>query len=213
MAFSSKERVVRTFFVIFYGVGVAGLLLPFTSPFFMKLIPYTLLMNFALLVYFHSGKIDIWTIAVFSIIMLTGLLVEIIGVNTGVIFGEYKYGPSLGIKIYETPVIIGLNWVLLTYLTASVLERINIPVYTKILLASLFMLVFDIVVEQVAPRLGMWTWEGNIIPLQNYVAWFVIAVVFHSFIRLFGVKTHNPLSGTLLVSQFIFFALLFFFLP
>lgn len=213
MAFSSKERVVRTFFVIFYGVGVAGLLLPFTSPFFMKLIPYTLLMNFALLVYFHSGKIDIWTIAVFSIIMLTGLLVEIIGVNTGVIFGEYKYGPSLGIKIYETPVIIGLNWVLLTYLTASVLERINIPVYTKILLASLFMLVFDIVVEQVAPRLGMWTWEGNIIPLQNYVAWFVIAVVFHSFIRLFGVKTHNPLSGTLLVSQFIFFVLLFFFLP
>lgn len=213
MAFSSKERVVRTFFVIFYGVGVAGLLLPFTSPFFMKLIPYTLLMNFALLVYFHSGKIDIWKIAVFSIIMLTGLLVEIIGVNTGVIFGEYKYGPSLGIKIYETPVIIGLNWVLLTYLTASVLERINIPVYTKILLASLFMLVFDIVVEQVAPRLGMWTWEGNIIPLQNYVAWFVIAVVFHSFIRLFGVKTHNPLSGTLLVSQFIFFVLLFFFLP
>lgn len=213
MAFSSKERVVRTFFVIFYGVGVAGLLLPFTSPFFMKLIPYTLLMNFALLVYFHSGKIDIWTIAVFSIIMLTGLLVEIIGVNTGVIFGEYKYGPSLGIKIYETPVIIGLNWVLLTYLTASVLERINIPVYTKILLASLFMLVFDIVVEQVAPRLGMWTWEANIIPLQNYVAWFVIAVVFHSFIRLFGVKTHNPLSGTLLVSQFIFFVLLFFFLP
>ena len=213
MVFSLKEREVRKFFVIFYGIGVVGLLLPLTSPFFIKLIPFTLLLNFTLLVYFHVGKIDIWTIAVFSIIMLTGLAIEIIGVNTGAIFGDYKYGPSLGIKIHETPLIIGLNWVLLTYLTASVLEGINISVYTKILLASVLMEVYDFVLEQVAPRLAMWTWEGNNVTLQNYISWFVMALIFHSIIKLFGVKTHNPLSVVVLVSQFVFFVLLFFFLP
>jgi putative membrane protein len=213
MVFSLKERGVRTFFVIFYGIGVVGLLLPLTSPFFMKLIPYTLLLNFVLLVYFHVGKIDIWTIAVFSIILLTGLAIEIIGVNTGAIFGDYKYGPSLGLKVHEAPVIIGLNWMLLIYLTASVLEGINVSVYAKILLASALMVVYDLVLEQVAPRLAMWTWEGNSVPLQNYISWFVMALIFHSIIRLFGVKTHNPLSVAVLVSQFIFFVLLFFFLP
>lgn len=213
MAFLLQEKVVKKILVLFYAVGVTGLLLPFSSPFFIKLIPFTLLMNFALLLYYHQGRIDNKTITVFFIIMLTGLLVEMVGVNTGLIFGEYQYGTSLGIKIYETPVIIGLNWVLLTYLTASVLEGINIPVYLKVLLASVFMLIYDVVLEQVAPRLAMWSWNENSVPLQNYIAWFVLAVIFHSLIKFFGVKTSNTLSGVVLLGQFIFFVLLFFFLP
>lgn len=213
MAFLLQEKVVKKILVLFYAVGVAGLLLPFSSPFFIKLIPFTLLMNFALLLYYHQGKIDYKTITVFLIILLTGLLVEMVGVNTGVIFGEYQYGTSLGIKIFETPVIIGLNWVLLTYLTTSVLEGIYIPVYLKVLLASVFMLIYDVVLEQVAPHLAMWSWNENSVPLQNYIAWFVLAVIFHSLIKVFGVKTSNPLSGVVLLGQFIFFVLLFFFLP
>jgi putative membrane protein len=36
---------------------------------------------------------------------------EVVGVKTGLIFGEYKYGSTLGIKLFEVPLIIGFNWV------------------------------------------------------------------------------------------------------
>ncbi|MBK7882949.1 MAG: carotenoid biosynthesis protein [Chitinophagaceae bacterium] len=39
-----------------------------------------------------------------------GIAVEIIGVKTGFLFGNYSYGIVLGPKIQSVPILIGINW-------------------------------------------------------------------------------------------------------
>ena len=43
-----------------------------------------------------------------------GFLVEVIGVNYGIIFGNYTYGKVLGFKVLNVPLMIGVNWFFLS---------------------------------------------------------------------------------------------------
>ena len=57
MKFSLTDyREVRKFFIIFYVVGTIGMVLPLTQALFIRLIPYSLLLNIAYLGYFHADK-------------------------------------------------------------------------------------------------------------------------------------------------------------
>jgi len=204
----NKEKLKR-FIISFYIIGVAGILLPFTSSFFVALTPLALIMSFVLLMFQHK-TFDVKTITVFSLIFIGGLAFEITGVATGDIFGNYSYGNALGPKIAGTPYLMGINWILMIYLSASVIENVKIHQILKILLSSVIMVCYDLILEQVAPGMDMWKWENNQIPFQNYVAWFSIALLFHSLVKLFKINTYNELSVTILISQFLFFTLLLF---
>jgi len=208
MKFSMTDpREVKKFFVIFYVVGALGFTIPALSPFFILMIPYALLLNFAYLVYFHPDKRDLRPAFLFFGIFLMGFALEIAGVQTGKIFGTYTYGESLGIKLLSTPLIIGLNWVFLVYTTSSLFEKVKVPDVIKIILASLSMVAYDLVLEIAAPELGMWFWEEGYAPFQNYVAWFVASLAFHSLVKILRIKTGNPLSGVILLCQFLFFVI------
>jgi putative membrane protein len=196
-------------FIVFYTVGIIGLCIPFSFPIFSKLIPFALLLSFAGVLLFHQPKPEIKTVVAFTIIFILSFLIEAIGVNYGFIFGEYRYGNSLGYKIFETPLIIGLNWLLLVYLSANITNRLKLKLTPSILIASLSMLGYDIILEQTAPTLDMWSWTGNIVPLRNYLAWFIIALIFHSTIRFFKIKTENKLALVLFACQVSLFLVLF----
>lgn len=206
-----QKKNAEDFIIKFYLIGTAGIMFPYTRHFFILLTPLTLLISFNLLILFHSSKIDVKTILVFFTITVTGYILEVAGVNTGIIFGNYSYGRTLGIKIFQTPVIIGINWIMLVYLSASVVNLLSVHTGLKILLAALLMLLYDIILEQIAPTLGMWHWEGSMIPARNYVSWFIIALIFHAFYR--GMKiNHSQIAPVLLICQLSFFlALIFFF--
>jgi len=195
------------FFVIFYLVGISGMVLPFTFPLFVKLIPLALLLSTVGFLVFHTD-FSARTWILFILIYLAGFFVEVVGVNTGKIFGNYSYGESLGITIFKTPLIIGINWLLLVYLTSSTTELLKVSSGIKILLASGIMLGYDIIIEPLAPQLDMWTWDNNQIPVRNYIAWFVLALIFTSLVKIVGVKTHNKLAPVLLVCQLLFFIIL-----
>jgi putative membrane protein len=200
---------IRRFLVWFYIIGIAGMVIPATSALFMKLTPLALLMNFGLLLTHHKTKFSVITILIFSLILLSGFFIEIIGVQTGIIFGEYVYGKGLGWKLWDTPLIIGLNWLLLVYTTATITQKIKIHNIIRIALGAGMMLVYDLIMEQVAPRMDMWSWKNGIIPIENYIAWFVIASLFHALIQFSGIKIKNKLSETVLIAQFVFFVILF----
>ncbi len=201
----------KKFIMIFYFVGICGMLIPFTSGFFRIITPFALILNFVILTAYHQNKLNFKTVFVFSLIYLFGYLVEVAGVNTSLIFGEYFYGKSLGPKVFETPLIIGLNWLFLCYVSNSMLENVKINNVFKIIFASTLMLIYDIVLEQVAPILDFWYWKNNIVPLQNYIAWFVIALIFNSLIKLLKINTSNPISKIIFISQFLFFTILYIF--
>lgn len=195
------------FFVVFYIVGIAGMLLPFSFLFFVKLIPVALLLSSIALAFFHKN-FNSKTLLVFISIYIIGFFVEVAGVNTGLIFGDYTYGESLGIKLFNTPLIIGINWLLLVYITASVLELSKLTMLLKILFGAFLMLGYDLIIEQIAPILDMWTWQNNKVPVKNYVTWFLLALVFHTAIQVFKINTKNKLAPVILVCQILFFLVL-----
>lgn len=106
-----------------------------------------------------------------------GMLSEIIGVNTGMIFGSYSYGANLGWKVMGVPWMIGVNWAVLTYCSASLSKRILSKKWMRIILATAIMLFLDLLMEVSAPVFDYWEFEGGVAPLQNYIAWFAVAIL------------------------------------
>lgn len=204
-----RVREVKIFYAIFYLVGVLGLSFHETRPLFIRLVPFALILGFAGVLLFHEAKWDWKTLTAFVLIYIAGFVIESIGVNTGLIFGEYVYGETLGYLIFETPLIIGMNWLFLVYVSSSLTGKIKPGIFISLLLPPAFMLVYDLVLEQVAPVLGMWNWKGVSVPLQNYFAWFILALLFVMVFRLFNIKTTNKIAPFIFVLQFLFFLALY----
>ena len=182
------------------------------SEFFLSTTPYVLSLTLLLLILNHDlsdKKSKIGLILIF----LFGLIVEILGVNYGLFFGEYSYGANLGPKIYEVPFVIGLNWVLLIIATGSVSDKlIKGKEIFKILFASFLMVLIDLLIEQSAPKLDYWEFIISPVPFSNYLWWFIFSLCFqYIFFKTVKTKEYN-LSSNILVIQFLFFGMLAVFL-
>lgn len=114
-----------------------------------------------------------------AIVFFTGFLAEVIGIKTGLIFGMYVYGPVLQPQLLGVPLAIGFAWVSMT-LGAGSIAYVLVDRWLKksllfyAMIVGLIMVVFDIFMEPAAVNLNYWAWTGNQIPLQNYLAWFVL---------------------------------------
>jgi putative membrane protein len=207
--FPALERKVRGFLITLYVVGIIGSALPFTRELFIILTPFILLISFITLLIFHTPGFDAKISLLFLLIFLVSFSAEVAGVSTGVIFGSYTYGKGLGIKVFETPLMIGLNWVLLVYCTYVIFEKVPVGIIGKIFGASLLMVIYDVVMEQVAPIMDMWLFDDGFAPIRNYISWFLLALLFHSVLRLAGVRITNRLAPLIFICQGVFFILLF----
>ena len=211
---ASLERNINYtawFFIIFYAVGVAGLAWSQTFNLFTRLIPLALMLSFTALMIFHKGFTS-KQLLLFTAIFLISFAIESIGVNTALIFGSYVYGDSLGIKLFNTPLIIGLNWLLLVYMTASVSEILHPSSTVKTFAGAGMMLVYDLILEQVAPVLDMWYWNGGIVPIKNYLTWLLLSLVFHAAVQKSNSVKYNRIAPCILVCQVVFFIALYFIL-
>jgi len=182
------------------------------NEFFLSTTPYVLSLTLLLLILNHDlsdKKSKIGLILIF----LFGLIVEILGVNYGLFFGEYSYGANLGPKIYEVPYVIGFNWVLLIITTGSVSDKLikGKEIY-KILFASFLMVLIDLFIEKSAPKLDFWEFVISPVPFSNYLWWFIFSLCFqYIFFKTVKTKEYN-LSSNILVIQFLFFGMLVVFL-
>ncbi|MFK8045625.1 MAG: carotenoid biosynthesis protein [Crocinitomicaceae bacterium] len=134
---------------------------------------------------------------------LIGLLTEGIGVNSGYLFGEYKYGSVLGFKIYEVPFTIGLLWAGLNVAAKNFAERITKNPWLIAIVAASIMVLLDIVMEPVAIKLEFWSWDENVIPIFNYVTWFFVSLFIQILWR--NVTTKNTVFNSVFIIQAIFF--------
>lgn len=194
--------------IVFYSIGAIGILSPNFHVFFIQLTPYALIFTFVIMMIYHSTINLKKDILIFSTIYLLGYLIEVIGVNTGYIFGEYRYGNSLGLKLFGAPLIIGLNWLFLVYVSSQLVNKYFSNKYVAILISSFLMLIYDLLLEQIAPILDYWYWKGNVVPIQNYIAWFLIAIFFNTLIKIFKLDFENKLAKTILFIHFIYFTIL-----
>jgi len=175
-------------------------LTPFKS--FISLTPLNLMLTSVMLLFFHED----WQPAFFLfavLAMLTGFFAEVAGVATGLIFGEYSYGATLGWKLWDVPLVIGVNWFLLSYVCCSILPFQN--KLKRTIAAALLMVLLDLLIEPVAIKYDFWTWAAVDVPLQNYIAWFIIALV------PCGLFCYLPFSKFNRFAIYVFWAQLLFF--
>lgn len=194
-------------FVIIYLVGLILFFLPSTRDLFIAITPYTLILVSVAVFYYHK-EWNARTIGVLSLIFVLSILVENIGVATGKLFGVYSYGIGLGIKISHVPILIGLNWILLVYGSNGIMSKYVSNTYLKVIGASLLMVTYDSILELAAPSMKMWEFVPNSPPIENYIAWFILAIIFHTGIELIKVNTNNKPGQYLFIIQAFFFLII-----
>jgi putative membrane protein len=194
--------------VIFHLVGLAGLLITATRPLFLQLVPYHLLLMLLILFCTHE-QFNRKFVYFFLFIFIIGFAVEWIGVHTGKLFGNYNYGPTLGLQLDGIPVIMGVNWFLLIYAVGVSLQYLPIKaIWLRILIGAIILVLLDLLIEPVAIHLNYWHWVGKTIPFTNYICWFMVSAIFLLIFEWFKFKKQSIVAVILLVSQFIFFAAL-----
>ncbi len=220
----NKFTIATFIAVLFHVSGFIGL---FTSKYhwFVANTPLNLLIMFALLVWTHTGKNAAFFAFVF-ICFTAGMLTEIIGVNTSLLFGKYEYEKVLGTGIMNVPWIIGVNWFGVIYCsgvaiahlhrrieressTAESLLTPQMKLLSFIIDGALLATFFDFVLEPVAVKLGYWKWLGSgNIPFSNYLCWFLISGLLLTVFKLLSFPKHNQFAVHLLIIELLFFGAL-----
>lgn len=175
---------------------------------FLSFTPVNLIISFFLL---FVNQIQITQREILSVftIFLIGMICEILGVNYGYIFGDYVYLDNLGTKVFGVPILIGINWIILTFITGSISSYIfKKNLKFSILSGAIFMILLDLIIEPVAPLLGFWIFDLPSVPLQNYVGWFLIGLATQFIYQKFVVDKEISFSANLLLANIVFFSFL-----
>lgn len=174
--------------LLFHVSGLIGILCSPYKDLFVQSTPIVLLTMFILLTY-SQIKLAQTYFVFFLIAFAIGMVTEIIGVNTGLLFGNYQYGEVLGPKVYGVPLLIGFNWFFIVFCASALITQCLNIITTKfnlVIPASWFSIAvviggaaiatcFDLILEPVAIKLHFWSWQNDHIPAFNYTCWFVIS--------------------------------------
>ena len=202
----SKENYIVIIFLILHLVGALALMVENLKPIFLFLTPFNLIISFILLIW-GNMNFSLRFIKVVSLLFLVGFFIEVAGVQTALLFGNYSYGKTLGFMYLNVPIIIGLNWVMLVLSCYAVSTYFTSNSILQLLLSSSLMVLLDTMIEPVAIQLDFWQWEGGNIPLQNYVMWFVVALFMNWIISFNKLYLNIKLGFGLLISQVLFFTI------
>ncbi len=219
----SKVHIATFITLLFHVSGCIGM---FTRhrEWFIQHTPLNLVIVFVLLLWTQRVK----NIAFFIFVGLafaTGMVTEMIGVNTGLLFGDYRYGTVLGPAINNVPWLIGVNWFTVVYCSGVLVHTLHhwlakqrgidarmlppaILFFSLVVDAALLTTFFDWVMEPVAVQLGFWSWGGENIPFKNYFCWFVISALLLVVFKLLRFDKQNQFAVHLLLIQLLFFGVL-----
>jgi putative membrane protein len=210
--------------LLFHVAGAIGILFTPYKNWFIQNTPVNLLVMAALLVITQKQK-NIYFFVFLFISFIAGFVIEYSGINTGLIFGHYKYGNVLGLKVLGVPVIISVNWFIVMYCAGvatqfyenKMLKRIeakgltiqpNVQRISFVIDASLLAVFFDWVMEPVAGKLGYWQWNGDNIPFYNYVCWLVVSALLLALFQKLPFNKRNIFAVHLFIIQVLFFLVL-----
>lgn len=202
-----RSELLILVLIIFYTVGTIGILLPDSRDQFLSLSFFNLILSFAILLFgrtAHSIQFYLFIACCF----LTGMLVEWIGIHTGILFGDYHYGANLGQKVFGVPLVIGINWSMLVLASGSFVAHTSWKPWLKGLTAAALMTGLDVLMEPVAMKSDFWQWANDTIPIYNYVCWLIIAWGLLWIGFYFKLIETNKVSKALFILLVVFFTLL-----
>ena len=205
LSFSSRKSLISIFIIWLVTIsGMIGIWLGYGAWFLPKT-PFNLLLGVVLLYWNFPIKNGWKSLIIWTIIYLIGMSTEIVGVNTGLLFGNYSYGNNLGLKLFGVPLLIGINWVVLTFLTASISRRFIPYKWPAIICGAILMVGLDFFIEPIAPIFDYWHWETGHAPFRNFVDWFFVSLFMQVLVMNDLPEKEHALPLHHFISQMLFF--------
>ncbi len=126
-----------------------------------------------------------WTALFVTVTAGGGLLVETVGLATGLPFGSYAYAGSLGPQVAGVPLVIALAWTMMAYPAYVVAGRLVSGRVARGLLTGYALAAWDLFLDPQMVAAGHWRWEFPQpalpgvpdVPLTNYAGWLAVATV------------------------------------
>jgi putative membrane protein len=147
--------------------------------------------------------------AFIGLVIVAGIVLEWIGVHKQWLFGNYAYGESLGLKLFDIPLTIGINWFLLVYAAGVTMQRSRLKrMLPRVIVGALLLVLLDLLIEPVAVRFDYWHWVDNTIPLNNYYCWFLVSAAMLLVFEKFQFKKQSVSAPVMLATEFLFLGVL-----
>jgi putative membrane protein len=133
-------------------------------------------------------------IAIITTTLAGGFAVEVLGVHTGLPFGRYAYGSTLGPCWMGVPLLLGAAWTMLAWPAALVARRLAPSYVARVLIGAWALASWDVFLDPQMVQDGHWTWRFpsphlpgvDRVPLTNYAGWLLVSlavsVVLQSFL-------------------------------
>lgn len=132
-------------------------------------------------------------ITLFATLGVLALLIETCALLTGFPYGHFGYSELLGYKLFGyAPWTVFFAWTPLVIAAYTIAARLFDHAVLRILSTAVFLVVFDLVLDPGAVKLGFWRYESGGefygVPLSNFVGWLVsgatAAIVLETFVRV-----------------------------
>ncbi|MDF3078813.1 MAG: carotenoid biosynthesis protein [Sphingobacteriaceae bacterium] len=174
----------------------------------IKYVPYTMAVLLVLIMINQpdkSARFWLFLLLCFSLSFLT----ELFSLTTGMVFGDYRYGDTLGPKLAGVPLLMGVFWVVISYSAGAFVKNFHIKGHTaRALYGALFMLLLEILIEPIAIKFNYWDWVSMIVPLQKYAAVFCFGFILLRILYHSPFKKRNPAATMVFIMQVLFYAAL-----
>ncbi|NHJ14895.1 MAG: carotenoid biosynthesis protein, partial [Candidatus Thorarchaeota archaeon] len=110
------------------------------------------------------------------------LVVESIGISTGLPYGEFYYSDQLGFKVFGlVPWSVAFAFAPLVLGAMASASQFTSDVRILLPFSALLLVVFDLILDPAMVALGVWIWvePGPYygIPTTNYLGWFLTALI------------------------------------
>lgn len=197
-------RLAQGILLLFHVTGFLGLGFSDDPGFYLRFVPLNLLLTLGLLLAFQRDRNPAF-ISFCLLTMAAGFFVEVVGVQTTLLFGSYKYGPTLGIQWRGVPLLIGANWLMLTYTAGILATYLPLPGFLRAVVAALLMVGLDVCLEPIAVRFDFWKWYLDVIPFRNFQGWFAVSLILQVFFNNSDFEKRNALAPFVFLLQLFFF--------
>lgn len=112
-----------------------------------------------------------------------GVIIELLGANTGWPFGEYSYAASLGAQVINVPVVVPFAWVMMAHPILIAARSLNQR--WSVVIAAWGLMAWDFFLDPLMVDAGHWTWERTSpnligisgIPLSNFAGWLLSGLI------------------------------------
>jgi uncharacterized membrane protein len=128
-----------------------------------------------------------------------GFVVEVLGVQTGVPFGDYSYSASVGPRLFGVPPVIGLAWTMLAWPAVLAARRLVEGPLARVLVGAWALASWDLFLDPQMVAAGIWRWRHPdphlpgvpSVPLTNYAGWMLVALFMSTALQLL-LRNHRP---------------------